>query len=462
MRSLLFGLAGLCILAACQNAGDQSTQAVKQVSMESFKPLDWVGATNIYEVNLRQYTQAGTFQAFQQELPRLRDMGVEVLWFMPITPISQEKRKGSLGSYYAASSYTQTNPEFGSLEDFKQLVTQAHQLGFKVIIDWVANHTGWDHEWTRSHPEYYKKDSLGQFTEKNGWDDVIDLDYENANMRQAMIDAMRFWVKETGIDGFRCDMAMLVPIDFWKEARTQLDQERKLFWLAECEEPHYHPVFDASYSWKWMHKTADFYKGHAQLSGLDSVLYEYNAQFPSTAVRAFFTSNHDENSWNGTEYEKYGAAARALAVFSCTWNGVPLIYSGQELPNEKRLKFFDKDPIEWNGQYRLHEFYKTLLNLHHTHPALRAGDSTVVTYRLETDAPQQIFAYLRQKGNEEVLVILNMSPQDRIRFEMKDPKVQGTFINAFSQAANDFSQDRYFEMGAWDYLVYVKKNAATP
>jgi alpha-amylase len=462
MRAWLFFIFGLCILGACQQPGGTQVAADKNDTMESFKTVAWAGATNIYEVNLRQYTAAGTFKAFEAELPRLQDMGVEVLWFMPITPISVKNRKGSLGSYYAASSYDQTNPEYGSLDDFKQLVQSAHQQGFKVIIDWVANHTGWDHVWTKEHPDFYVRDQNGQFTEKNGWDDVIDLNYQNPAMRKAMIEAMRFWVKETGIDGFRCDMAMLVPLEFWKEVRFQLDQERPLFWLAECEEANYHEVFDATYSWKWMHKTADFYKGHTNMAGLDSVLQAYHDDFPAQAIRTYFTSNHDENSWNGTEYEKYGAAAKALAVFSCTWNGVPLIYSGQEMPNLKRLKFFDKDPIEWNGQYALHDFYKTLLNLHKQHPALRAGDSTVVTYRLQTDAPDQIMAYLRKRGDEEVLVLLNLSAQNQLRFELTDKAVHGLFTNAFGGVVNDFTQDRRFEMGAWDYLVYVKKNAATP
>ena len=187
-------------------------------------------------------------------------MGIEVLWFMPITPISIEKRKGTLGSYYACSDYTATSPEFGTIGDFKNLVAHAHQLGLKVIIDWVANHTGWDHRWTIEHPEYYVKDAAGNFTERNGWDDVIDLDYNNMEMRLALVEAMKYWVTETGIDGFRCDMAHLVTLDFWKEARAALEPIKKLFWYHECEEISYHSVFDATYTWRWMHKTEDFAK----------------------------------------------------------------------------------------------------------------------------------------------------------------------------------------------------------
>src|SRR5579871_2396781 len=219
-----------------------------------FPAVEWSYNSNIYEVNLRQYTYEGSFNAFANELPRLKDMGIEILWFMPITPISIEKRKGTLGSYYACSDYTATNPEYGSLDDFKNLVLYAHQLEFKVIIDWVANHTGWDHRWTIEHPDFYVKDASGNFTERNGWDDVIDLNYDNPALRRAMIDAMKFWIEKFDIDGFRCDMAHLVTLDFWREAKTTLEPVKNLFWLAECEEISYHEVFDATYTWRWMHK----------------------------------------------------------------------------------------------------------------------------------------------------------------------------------------------------------------
>jgi alpha-amylase len=216
----------------------------------SFRPPGWICHTNIYEVNTRQYTREGTFNAFAAELPRLQNMGVETLWFMPITPISVYKRIGSLGSYYACSDYNAINPEFGNLEDFKRLVGSAHGMGFKILVDWVGNHTGWDHRWTREHPDYYKKDSSGNFYDSNGWNDVIDLDYSNPALREAVIQAMLFWVQQCDIDGFRCDMAMLVPLDFWKQARSRIDPVKKLAWLAECEEAAYHEAFDASYTWK--------------------------------------------------------------------------------------------------------------------------------------------------------------------------------------------------------------------
>jgi glycosidase len=424
-----------------------------------FKTPDWVHCTNIYEVNLRQYTPEGTFNAFAKELPRLKEMGIKTIWFMPVTPIAQKNKLGSMGSYYACADYTSINPEFGTLEDFKSLVKQAHEMGFKIIIDWVANHTGWDHAWTKEHPDYYVKDpATNDFKMPKGMDDIIELDYNNPALRNAMIDAMKFWVKECDIDGFRCDLASWVVLPFWKEARKELDTLKQLFWLGEFDElesPEYGEAFDASYSWTWMHRTEDFYKKALPLDSLLTILKKYDDLGDST-MRIWFTTNHDENSWNGTEYEKYGDMARTLAVFSATWNGIPLIYSGQELPNKKRIKFFDKDAIPWTGYNELQDFYKTLLNLHSDHPALRSGDFTVQTFRIKTTDSKHVLVYLRKKGNKEVLVVLNLSPQNDLHVDILDENVMGIYKNVFSGAPNDFKNERSFEMKAWEFLVYEK------
>ena len=424
-----------------------------------FKPVEWSHSTNIYEVNLRQYTVEGTFNAFANYLPSLKEMGVKTLWFMPITPIAQKNKKGSMGSYYACSDYISINPEFGSMDDFKNLVKQAHEMGFKIILDWVANHTGWDHSWTKEHPEYYLKDSLtNDFKIASGMDDIIELDYKNPALRQAMKDAMKFWVTECAIDGFRCDLAFWVELDFWKEARKELDAVKPLFWLGEFDElekREYVEAFDASYTWTWMHKTEDFYKKQESLDTLLTVLKKYDDLGDST-MRAWFTTNHDENSWNGTEYEKYGDMAKALAVFSTTWNGVPLLYSGQELPNRKRIKFFEKDVIEWAATNGLNNFYKVLLQLKTNNPALRSGDPSVQTFRIKTSDPKNIFAYLRKNGSKEVLVVLNLSGQKDLHFDILDSTVTGIYTNVFSGAANDFTTNKSFEMQGWEYLVYEK------
>lgn len=416
-----------------------------------FTAVDWISGSNIYEINVRQYTAAGTFNAFAEHLPRLHEMGVEILWFMPITPISKEVRQGTLGSYYAASDYTAINPEFGTLADFKRLVQQAHTMGFKVIIDWVANHTGWDHVWTKTNPEYYKRNDAGKFYDTNGWHDVIDLNFYDGGLRKAMIDAMRFWVEQADIDGFRCDMCHLVPLDFWREAREQLDRVKPLYWLGETEDAPYLAVFDSWYTWRWMSATEKYCRHEKTMAELLQVLDLYKNNFPSDDLGAFFTTNHDENSWNGTEYEKYGHAARALAVFSCTWKGIPLIYSGQELPNRKRLKFFDKDPIEWNGQFELQAFYQTLLRLRRNHPALQNGDAPEL---ISIPASEPVFAFVRTSGDRHVIVVLNLSPND-ISVKLPEHHITKKFTDIFDGTTIAPGSEILPAMKSWDYKVFV-------
>jgi glycosidase len=414
---------------------------------------EWKNSANIYEVNVRQYTQEGTFNAFAKHLSRLKDMGIKIIWLMPITPISVERRQGTLGSYYACSDYTSINPEFGDLNDFKDLVVQAHKLKMKLIIDWVANHTGYDHHWAKEHPDWYEHDAEGNFIEKHGWVDVIDLNYANKDMRAAMIADMRYWIKECDIDGFRCDMAHLVPLDFWVEAKQRCETAKELFWLAECEVPEYHKVFDVSYSWKWMHATENLIRGFAGLQEIKNVLKEYQ-DYPPGALKLFFTSNHDENTWNGTEYEKYGDAAKLLSVFTFTWTGVPLIYSGQELPNLKRLKFFDKDFIEWdNKPLQMEPFYKKLLSLKSNSAALH---QTGNINALPTELNDQIFAFLRTTDTNKVLVVLNLSNKDRLQFKVSHPLIEGNFKHLFSGITYQLGAVQSFELQAWEYIVLTQ------
>ena len=421
---------------------------------KSFDHPKWSYSANIYEVNLRQYTIEGTFEAFSKHLPRLKDMGVKILWFMPITPISNLGRLGVLGSYYAVKNYRETNPEFGTIDDFKNLVNLAHELGFKVIIDWVANHSGNDHHWITDNPEFYCYDENNVLHHPHGWSDVAQLNYENPELRKTMIECMKFWISECDIDGYRCDMAHLVPLAFWMQAKKKLSKcKEDLFWLAECEKPTYHEVFDATYTWRWMHASEEFYHGRMDLHALLTVLYKSVTEFPFDAFRAYFTSNHDENSWNGTEYEKYGDAAQLMAVFSCTWNGIPMLYSGQEMPNKKRLKFFEKDPIEWDGKFELHNFYKTLLLLHCSNKSLRAGDLNILTKIVSHPNDYRVFAYARRKGDDQVLVILNFSSSE-INFEVKD--IHGVFRNVFGGRDVNFDTEHQVFLNAWGFLVFEK------
>ncbi len=422
----------------------------------NFKQANWINQANLYEVNIRQYTPEGTFKAFGKHLQRLKQMGVQTIWLMPITPIAQKNKKGSLGSPYACSDYSSINPELGTLQDFKDLVHGAHALGMKLIIDWVANHTGWDHKWTKSHPDYYKKDTAtNDFKIASGMDDIIELNYHNPEMRLAMISAMKYWVTECDIDGFRCDLAFWVELGFWMQARTELEKTKTLFWLAEndaIDHPEYFAAFDACYTWTWMHKTEDFYKKDHDLDVLKSILMKYDTAGVQKAIRLWFTTNHDENSWNGTEYEKYGDAAKALAVFSYTWNGMPLVYSGQELPNHKRLKFFDRDPIEWNAHPELEGFYKTLNHLHATNKALRAGDPAVHTYFIKNNQEKSTLAFLRKNGHEKVFVLINFSSQP-LDITLEDNQLNGEYRNVFDGTSIHLSAGSTIHLKPWEYRV---------
>jgi glycosidase len=417
---------------------------------ESIYTQEWKNSTNIYEVNVRQYTTEGTFNAFSKHIPRLKEMGVKILWLMPITPISKEKRQGTAGSYYACSDYVSINPEFGNLDDFKNLVKQAHDLNMHVIIDWVANHTGWDHHWVKEHPDWYEHDAEGNFVERHGWIDVIDLNYQDKNMRAEMISCMKYWITECDIDGFRCDMAHLVTLDFWVEAKEQCESVKPLFWLAECEVPEYHKVFDATYAWKWMHTTEKLVKNIASLHDFKDVLKTYQ-DYPQNALKLFFTSNHDENSWNGTEYEKFGNAAKILSVFIFVWPGIPLIYSGQELPNLKRLLFFEKDCIDWGDQQpKLENFYKRLLALKSTNTALHETGNIHV---LPSGFNENIFAFLRINAQDRVLAIFNFSNKDRVQFKLTHPLLEGYFTHLFSDITYKLGAVQSFELQAWEYIV---------
>ncbi len=389
------------------------TQGVSQVRQPG-----WARSATIYEVNIRQYTPEGTFKAFEPHLPRLRKMGVDVLWIMPINPISQKMRKGSLGSYYAVSDYYAVNPEYGTLADFQHLVAAAHKQGFKVILDWVANHTGWDNVWVDQHPDWYKRNAAGELEgynytdlstgKKEVWADVIGLDYSKPAVRQGMIDAMSYWVRTAGIDGFRCDVAWTLPVDFWDEARAKLDAIKPVFLLAEADTPELqHHAFDMTYDWVLFHKLVDVAQGRANARDLARLYTDPPRRYPAGAYRMTFTSNHDENSWNGTDRELYGDGVDAMAVLAATLPGMPLVYSGQESAFDRRLKFFDKDQIDW-GNYSRAEFYRRLLALKKQHPALTNSHEPGNMELIET-GNDQVFVFRRIAAKDKVRVIVNLS-----------------------------------------------------
>ena len=426
-----------------------------EVTAQNFSHPSWSSQSNIYEVNLRQYSSSGSIKDFEKHLARLKNMGVEILWFMPITPIGIEGRKATeseLGSYYAVKDYKAVNSEFGTMSDWKNLVKHAHSMGFKVITDWVANHSSPDNHWMKLHPDFYKKDANGNYAYTADWTDTRTLDYTNHEMRDSMIDAMKFWITQTGIDGFRCDVAEGPPADFWKQCITQLRKIKNVFMLAEGEKPELHIAgFDATYTWSIMNAASDVYTGKGKISHLDSVINDNIKRFPSNAYRMFFTTNHDWNSWEGTEFEKYGDAYKTFAVFTQTmYQSIPLIYNGQEIPNKKRLKFFVKDTIAWSNKFELAPFYKKLLQLRKTNTALAADASYK---KLVTANDMAIFAYLRQKGNHKVAVILNLSNQPQ-RFTIKDKTIYGEPLNIFMGVKEKISSTHVFSIEPWGYIVY--------
>lgn len=418
-----------------------------------FKKPEFLSGSNIYEVNVRQYTPEGTFNAFAAHLPRLKDMGVEILWFMPIHPIGVIKRKGTLGSYYSISNHEAVNPEFGTAEDFKNLVSKIHDAGMKIIIDWVANHAAWDHVWTISNPDFFTKDAAENFKPPYDWDDVIQIDHTNKDEQGAMVNAMQFWITEFNIDGFRADLAHLTPLQFWKDARVQLTPVKKdLIWLAETEEPSYHEAFDISYTWKWMHETEKLTKKESSLSNCMDVLKGYKNEFSVAAERLFFTSNHDENSWNGTEYEKYGHLAKALAVFSCTYRGIPLIYSGQEMPNKKRLKFFEKDLIGFSVNNELHDFYKTLLGLRKKNGGCQVNSEYV--FISEEYIDRNILAF-RPNGEYGIAVFINLGSEDFVgNISMKN--LTGSYKDIFTEKVIEIAGEYQFRAKPGEYTVIEK------
>lgn len=394
MKKLLAAAIVITMLASCNNADQKTTTALDSTKLNHHP--EWIIQGNIYEVNVRQYTPEGTFAAFSKHLERLKTMGVQTLWFMPINPISKTDRKGSLGSYYAVSDYTAINPEYGNMNDWKELVKQAHNSGFKVIIDWVPNHTGADHYWLQKHPDFYVKDSTGKAIMAADWADTRKLNYKNAELVDTMIAQMKWWIDSTNIDGFRCDVASDVPDNFWKKCITVLKNTKDIFMLAEGDKPELHKDgFDATYSWTEFSMMKKIAKGERKATALDSTLQRVDTAFPANAFRLTFTSNHDENSWNKADYETMPGNVHApFAVLSQTINhGIPLIYSGQEEPFLRAIRFFDKDTITFNKLQRA-SFYTTLLKQHNTNEAFAAD---AVFKKIKVGNEDALYAYTKEK-----------------------------------------------------------------
>ncbi|MEK0423024.1 MAG: hypothetical protein RLZ95_934 [Bacteroidota bacterium] len=407
---------------------------------------------NIYEVNIRQYTKEGTLNAFAKHLPRLQQMGVKTLWFMPLQAISVEGRKGTLGSYYSVAHYTEMNPEFGTLDDFNKIVNSAHKLGMKVLIDWVPNHSGADHYWLKSHPDFYERDSTGKAIYTADWSDTRELNFNNLVMQDSMINAMKYWVKNTAIDGFRVDVAWGVPYSFWNKCIPALNKEREMFFLAEADDAKLHETgFNATYTWTEFHIMNDIAAGKKNVLDLDTVLNKIDHDFMKGALRLYFTSNHDENSWNKADYATMPGEKHApFAVFTQTYNRtIPLIYSGQEEPVLRAVSFFEKDSMGFN-KYERAPFYKTLLNLRSTHAAFK---NDAVFERIKVNAPSQVMAYARKNGDALVVVVLNLSGNaNEVKLDAALPSGKSYFEIFTKQAFKDIHS---VSLPAWGYKVFV-------
>jgi glycosidase len=384
---------------------------------------EWSKNAVIYEVNIRQYTPEGTFNAFAKELPRLKELGVDILWIMPIHPIGVKNRKGGMGSYYSVKDYTDVAPEYGTKLDFKALVDKAHSLGIKVLIDWVANHSAWDNKWLEHHSDWYVRGKDGEIATQYDWTDVAKLDYTHPEMRTAMIDAMKYWVSDFDIDGYRCDVAFLVPVDFWEQLRAELETIKPVYMLAEMEwnpdinpnpESYFNKAFNASYGWSFMGTSNDFINGKKSLAEFKKELSANYAKFPAHMHKLYFLTNHDENSWNGTVDEKYGKNWQQVGVMVYTLpQSLPLIYTGEEAGLNRRLSFFEKDQIkttEWANTSRV-SWYKRMTKLKHTVPAF-SNDNNLGSWKelkmtTKSTAEDVCYAYTRSNGKSEAYVFIN-------------------------------------------------------
>ncbi|MDA3907189.1 MAG: alpha-amylase family glycosyl hydrolase [Bacteroidales bacterium] len=442
---IFIGLIGFGLLIqACDNQVDSKSTEEAKI------PVEWSKNAVIYEVNVRQYTEEGTFKAFEAELPRLKELGIDILWMMPIHPIGLLNRKGGLGSYYSIQDYTAVNPEFGTMEDMQSLIAKTHELGMYIILDWVANHSAWDHAWVTEHPEYYAKDSTGAMISPFDWTDVVAFDYDDDGLREAMKKDMLFWIRDMDIDGFRCDVAGEVPTDFWEDVRSTLDEVKPVFMLAEAEKSELvEKAFDMDYGWHQHHLMNQIAKGDIDANEMNAYFDKLDKEYAERSYKLYFTSNHDENSWNGTVEERLGDAADVLSVLSFTVGDMPLIYNGQESGLNKRLLFFEKDQIDWEG-YSKTDFFKKLTSLKHTEEALWSGTYGERFVRISSSADEQIFAF--DRGN--VRVILNLSDEDKT-FSLKNVDFEA--YETYMQKGFDANfVENEITLTAWGYAVIIK------
>ena len=461
MRFFQFPLL-LVFLSSFINGAIAQKQAEKYDAKYLPKPFvalkhpEWSKNATIYEVNVRQFTKEGNFKAFEAHLPRLKEMGVDIIWLMPIHPIGEKNRKGKLGSYYAVKDYLDVNPEFGTMDEFKSLVKKIHSMGMYVIIDWVANHTAWDNPLATEHPEWYTKTREGNFqpTPWYDWDDIIDLDYDHPGLRKYMTEALKFWVKEADIDGYRCDTGGFIPTDFWDNARAEMDAIKPVFMLAEWESRDLHKnAFDMTYAWSLWDKMHNATVGNKGIGGLVEYMAHDVNTFPKGGYRMTFTDNHDKNSWEGNQFSNFGAALPACIVFTGVVNGMPLIYSGQEAGLDRSLAFFEKDEIVWKNHQNA-DLFKSVFKLKHENQALWNGDWGGEMVRIYSDKMDEVISFSREKNNNIVIPIINFTKKP-VKVKLNTKYYKGTYKNWFTNKLITLNGEDTMDLAPWEYVVLV-------
>jgi 1,4-alpha-glucan branching enzyme len=478
-KTILLGLMLAVAFTGCKDKKENENAAPETAQAEAIAPVSNSMMENsvIYEANIRQYSPEGTLNAFTKDIPKLKELGVKVIWLMPVYPVSMKNRKATgdlsvedikdpkerekyLGSYYAISDYTAINPDMGTYADFDNLVKTAHENGMYVILDWVANHTGWDHKWITEHPEYYYKNKKGEVTdplnpetgESWGWTDVAHLDYTSKALYEPMKNEMLFWVKEHNVDGFRCDVADNVPTEFWQFAIPQLEEVKPLFMLMESNKPYlFKDIFDMGYGWDLHHIMNDIAKGHKTVKDLDAYLAKKDTMYDKSDMMMNFITNHDENSWSGSEFERMGDGVEAFAALTYTVPGMPLIYTGQEYDLERRLKFFEKDSIS-KVKKKMYPVYEKLGALKNSNVALNGGKNPASYKRINTSDDASILAFEREKGGKKVWYVANLS---------KSPKtftlpVEGTFTDYMTGKKLTLTKGQKHQFNAWQYYVLTQ------
>ena len=464
MRVLFF--AAVFLFSSCSGTLRKNLNSLEVGANIDYNPAsyvklthpDWAKDAVIYQINTRQFTNEGTFKAAQKQLPRLKELGVDILWLMPIHPIGEKNRKGSLGSPYAVKDFRQVNPEFGTLEDFKAFVGAAQDFGMKIIIDWVANHSAWDNHLVTDQPDWYATDWKGDFhpTPWTDWSDIIDFDYSNPSLRQYMTEAMVYWVKDVGVDGFRADVAGFVPLDFWEEVRRQLDEIKPVFMLAEWEQRDLHShAFDATYGWAWKEAAQDVAAGRADAGRLRGFYADDLLTWPEDAYRMLYTSNHDQNSWDGTPMDIYGDAYETMLALQFVSRGIPLIYNGQEAYNQKQLEFFERDPIEWRT-HPIEAQIKKLIDLKKTNRALWNGRAGGMTIPVSTSHSSQILSFARKKEGNTVVALFNVTSNETT-FALTDGPVSGTYFEPLrGDALTSLTLGDKLTLPAWGYKILIQ------